>query len=158
MNGESFDIERLKDEINYALNKATKYNIDLHGFTSPGMVSNDKLSKVLNMYNFTYMSDSYVTSDQDTLLIEDTLDGIKNINVNLIGKNGVGYFEYYLAKKFKPKEIVTDLVKKLLNSDKDTFVLYDHPLILKFIEKEFTELIEELKDKKFEFVKFSQLL
>ena len=60
--------------------------------------------------------------------------------VNLIGKNGVGYFEYYLAKKFKPKEIVTDLVKKLLNSDKDTFVLYDHPLILKFIEK-------ELKDK-----------
>ena len=156
MNGESFDIERL-DEINYALNKATKYNIDLHGFTSPGMVSNDKLSKVLTCVTLPTCQ-TYVTSDQDTLLIEDTLDGIKNINVNLIGKNGVGYFEYYLAKKFKPKEIVTDLVKKLLNSDKDTFVLYDHPLILKFIEKEFTELIEELKDKKFEFVKFSQLL
>ena len=60
---------------------------------------------------------------------------IKNIDVNLIGQRGVGYFEYQLAKDISPKKIVDDLYIEIVNSNQNTFVLYDHPLIIKFIKK-----------------------
>ena len=31
---------------------------------------------------------------------------IKNIDVNLIGQRGVGYFEYQLAKNISPKKLL----------------------------------------------------
>ena len=158
LNGHNFDIKRLEKEINYGLEKAKKYNITFSGFTSPGMTSNKLLGDLLVSKNFKYISDTYTFENEST---EDSkksiLKGIKNINVNLAGPKGVGYFEYYLSKKLEPKKIKEKLLNKILNSDQDIFVIYDHPLIMKFIESEFIDLVKELKKSDVNIIKFSDL-
>ncbi len=158
LHGNNFDIKRLEKEINYGLEKAKKYNITFSGFTSPGMTSNKLLGDLLVSKNFKYISDTYTFENEST---EDSkksiLKGIKNINVNLAGPKGVGYFEYYLSKKLEPKKIKEKLLNKILNSDQDIFVIYDHPLIMKFIESEFIDLVKELKKSDVNIIKFSDL-
>ena len=159
LNGENFPLSKVKNEIEFGLLNAKKYNIKFHGFTSPGMTSNKFLPKVLNENNFSYISDTFENQNEhehnERKLI---LKGIKNIDVNIIGKDGVGYFEYNLAKNNSPKEIMENLYDHIMNSESDTFILYDHPLIIDFIEEEFENFIIRLKNSKVEFVKFNELV
>ena len=159
LNGKNFPLSKVKNEIEFGLLNAKKYNIKFHGFTSPGMTSNKFLPKVLNENNFSYISDTFENQNEHEhnkrKLI---LKGIKNIDVNIIGKDGVGYFEYNLAKNNSPKEIMENLYDHIMNSESDTFILYDHPLIIDFIEEEFENFIIRLKNSKVEFVKFNELV
>jgi len=64
----------------------------------------------------------------------------------------VGYFEYFLSKNLEPKKIIEKLMDEILYSDKDTFLIYDHPLIINLIEDQFETLIKQLKNNDIEFV------
>ena len=77
--------------------------------------------------------------------------------MNLVGKNGVGYFEYYLSQGLDSKEIINNLLNQILNSKVNSFVIYDHPLIINFIQEEFENLIKELKKNNIKFVNMGKL-
>jgi len=157
--GENFNITRLSDEIDFGLSEANKYNFTFHGFASPGMVTNKNLSNILISKNFNYISDTYTYKNKSTYESKkEILKKIKNIDVNLIGQRGVGYFEYQLAKNISPKKIVEDLYFEIVNSNQNTFVLYDHPLIIKFIKEEFIDFILKLKNEDIKFVKLHELV
>ena len=159
LNGEKFELSKVRNEIEFGLKNAKKYNIKFNGFTSPGMTSNKFLPKVLNENNFSYISDTFINQNEHEYnKRKSILKGIKNIDVNIIGKDGVGYFEYNLAINKSPKEIMENLYDHIMNSENDTFILYDHPLIIDFIEEEFENLIIKLKNSKVEFVKFNELI
>ncbi len=159
LNGEKFGLSKVRNEVEFGLKNAKKFNIKFHGFTSPGMTSNKFLPKVLNENKFSYISDTFINQNEHEYnKRKSILKGIKNIDVNIIGKDGVGYFEFYLAKNKSPKEIMENLYDHIMNSESDMFILYDHPLIVDFIEEEFENLIIKLKNSKVEFVKFNELL
>ncbi len=158
VNGSSFNLARLEQEINFGIKKAKKYNIPLLGFTSPGMITNKLICQVLKVNNFNYISDTYTFEDESSEEAKNEIfKDFKNINVNLAGKNGVGYFEYYLSKGLEPKKIKDNLLNHILNSDPDSFVIYDHPLIINFIQDEFEILVKELKQNDIKIVKMSNL-
>lgn len=153
LHGSTFSLQRVEKEIAYGLKMAHKYHISMHGFTSPGMTSNKFLCQVLKANEFNYISDTYTFENETTENgKKEILKELKNINVNLVGKNGVGYFEYFLSKNLEPKKIIEKLMDEILYSDKDTFVIYDHPLIINLIEDQFETLIKQLKNNDIEFV------
>tara|TARA_Y100001958_G_C21187927_1_gene516661 strand:+ start:310 stop:1134 length:825 start_codon:yes stop_codon:yes gene_type:complete len=159
LHGEEFDFSTIQQEINFGLKKGKKYGITFHGFSSPGMTSNKFLPEVLKMNNFKYISDTYTFKNQSNDLEKKKfLNNIKNLNVNLSGEKGVGYFEYHLSKKQTPKKIKEALLVEVLNSDEETLIIYDHPLIIQFVENEFVDLIKELKKNNVEIVTLSELL
>jgi hypothetical protein len=158
VNGSDFNLNRLEQEIDYGVDKAKKFNISLSGFTSPGMISNKLICRVLEANNFNYISDTYSFRDESSEEEKkEIFKNFKNINVNLAGKNGTGYFEYFLSKGLDPKKIKENLLSEILNSNTNSFVVYDHPLIINFIQDEFENLIEELKKNQIKFIKMGNL-
>jgi len=122
------------------------------------MTSPDLICQVLELKNFNYISDTYSFQDESTENSKkEILKNFKNINVNLAGKDGVGYFEYYLSQGLDSKEITNNLLNHILNSKVNSFVIYDHPLIINFIQEEFENLIKELKKNNIKIVKMGNL-
>ena len=157
--GEEFDYSTIQKEIDFGLKKAKQYGITFYGFSSPGMTSNKFLPEVLNVNDFMYISDTYTfKNDSNYLRKKEIFKDIRNLNVNMSGEKGIGYFEYYLSKKITPKEITDKLLVEILNSDEDTFIVYDHPLIIQFIENEFLDLIKNLKKNNVEIVPLMELI
>lgn len=158
LNGSDFNLKRLEQEIDYGVEKAKKFNISLSGFTSPGMTSNKLICQVLKANNFNYISDTYSFQGESSEDVKkEIFKNFKNINVNFAGKNGTGYFEYLLSQGLEPKKIKENLLNEILNSNTDSFVVYDHPLIINFIQDEFENLIEELKKNQIKFIKMGNL-
>jgi hypothetical protein len=158
LNARNFNLRRVEEEIDFGLKEAQKFNLSLSGFTSPGMTSPELICQVLEAKNFNYISDTYTYQNESSENKKKELfKEFKNINVNLVGKNGIGYFEYYLSKGLNSVEIMNNLLTQILNSKADSFVVYDHPLIINFIQEEFENLIKELKKNNIKFVKMSNL-
>ena len=158
LNAHKFNLQRIEQEIDFGLKEAKKFNISFSGFTSPGMTSPDLICQVLELKNFNYISDTYSFHDESTENSKkEILKNFKNINVNLAGKDGVGYFEYYLSQGLDSKEITNNLLNHILNSKVNSFVIYDHPLIINFIQEEFENLIKELKKNNIKIVKMGNL-
>ncbi len=157
--GEEFDYSTIQKEIDFGLNKGKKYGITFYGFSSPGMTSNKFLPEILNMNNFKYISDTYTYKNESNYPEKKNIfNDIKNLNVNISGKKGIGYFEYYLSKKQTPKEVIEKLLTDIINSEDETFIIYDHPLIIQFIENEFVDLLEKLKKNNIDIVTLKELL
>lgn len=155
---ESFGLSQIQKEIDFGLKKGKKYEITFSGFTSPGMTSNKYLSEVLMNRNFNYISDTYTSmNEKNKEYRTKNFNNIKNLNVDLTGDNGIGYFEYYLSKNLDPKKIMEKLLKEIIDFNQNTLIIYDHPLIIQFIEENFITLIKELKNNNVDFVTLSEL-
>jgi hypothetical protein len=152
----NWDENKINLEIEYGLNglKFIDSNYQASGFASPGWTTSDSICSSVAKKGFNYLADIKTNKPyQDINLI----NGLKHIPTNIIGNNGVAFFEFLTAKSFSMREKVDNFFEKL-KSRQDLAIVYDHPYWAGLNEIKTLEfIIKKLQDDDYTIIEMHKL-
>ena len=120
-----WDKNKINQEIEYGLDNLNFIDPSYKavGFASPGWTTSDLICQSAQEKGFKYLADININEPFQKIELK---NGLRQIPTNILGNNGVAYFESCTAKGFSMNEKINDFFEKI-KTRQDLAVMYDHP-------------------------------